>query len=126
MQRALEEFVLALRGSGLEPGLSECVDAYRAARIVGLDDRDRLREALGATLAKTEPGRAIFDDVFERYFSFTMFGERLPGAPESEPDDGNDADTDAPPSRETRTPTDTLLRMIETAARALVVHQACP
>ena len=45
MQRALEEFVLALRGSGLEPGLSECVDAYRAARIVGLDDRDRLREA---------------------------------------------------------------------------------
>lgn len=123
MQRALEEFVLALRGSGLEPGLSECVDAYRAARIVGLDDRDRLREALGATLAKTEPGRAIFDDVFERYFSFTMFGEGLPETaetPETEPgdDDGNAANGKAPPSGDARTPTDVLLRMIETADRA--------
>ncbi|WP_293395929.1 VWA domain-containing protein [Nevskia sp.] len=115
MQRALEEFVLALRGSGLEPGLSECVDAYRAARIVGLDDRDGLREALGATLAKTEPGRAIFDDVFERYFSFTMFDEPLPGASESDP--GAD-DVAARPPTDARTPTDILLRMIETTDRA--------
>jgi len=112
MQRAIEEFVLALRGSGLEPGLSECVDAYRAARIVGLDDREGLREALGATLAKTEPGRAIFDDVFEHYFSFTMFGERPPGA-----DDDANHDADESPVA-AQTPADALLRMIETADRA--------
>ncbi|MEW6168262.1 MAG: hypothetical protein AB1651_11275, partial [Pseudomonadota bacterium] len=63
MQRTLEEFFRALRGSGLEPGLSECLDAYRAALLVGPDDRSRLREALGATLAKTGAQRALFERV---------------------------------------------------------------
>lgn len=109
MQRALEEFVLALRGSGLEPGLSECIDAYHAARIVGLDDRERLREALGATLAKTEIGREIFDDVFDRYFSFTLFGESRSGSGEP-----NTAHAKLQPTANNEPAAETLLRMIET------------
>lgn len=109
MQRALEEFVLALRGSGLEPGLSECIDAYHAARIVGLDDRERLREALGATLAKTEIGREIFDDVFDRYFSFTLFDESRSGSGEP-----NTAHAELQSTAKHESAAETLLRMIET------------
>lgn len=59
MLRVLDEFIGALRGSGLEPGLSECIEARRAALLVGPGDRTLLREALGATLAKTASAREL-------------------------------------------------------------------
>lgn len=121
MQRALEEFLLALRGGGVQPGLSECIDAYAAVRIVGVDDRGGLREALGACLAKTEAARAIFDDVFARYFAFEIF--RAPASPSAEDADGAGESSDpslptpaAPPSEGAEA--DALLRMVETHDRA--------
>ena len=109
MQRTLEEFLRALRGSGLESGLSERLDAYQAAVLVGPDDRGRLREALGATLAKNAEQRALFDQVFERFFAFDLF------QPEAGEAAGGVAPDDAAPSEQ---PADTLLRMIETGDRA--------
>lgn len=109
MQRTLEEFLRALRGSGLESGLSERLDAYQAAVLVGPDDRGRLREALGATLAKTAEQRALFDQVFERFFTFALFH---PEAGEAK--DGAAPERAAPAEG----PADALLRMIETGDRA--------
>ena len=109
MQRTLEEFLRALRGSGLESGLSERLDAYQAAVLVGPDDRGRLREALGATLAKTAEQRALFDEVFERFFTFALFH---PEAGEAK--DGAAPERAAPAEG----PADALLRMIETGDRA--------
>ena len=109
MQRTLEEFLRALRGSGLESGLSECLDAYQAAVLVGPDDRGRLREALGATLAKTAEQRALFDQVFERFFTFGLFD------PEAGEANGGAAPERAAPAEG---PADALLRMIETGDRA--------
>ncbi len=74
MQNTLEDFFKALRGSDLEVSLNAQVDAARATQLVGWRERDLLKSALGATLAKSEPDRAIFDETFERFFRFDSFG----------------------------------------------------
>lgn len=118
MQRTLEELILALRGGGLEPGLSECIDALHAVRMVGLERRDDLREALGSTLAKNEVSREIFDDVFDRFFSFSAFSNLAsndaPAATVGDTPEGLERPDDPAPA----VPADGLLRMIETGDRA--------
>jgi uncharacterized protein with von Willebrand factor type A (vWA) domain len=70
MQTTLEDFFKALRGSDLEVGLNEQIDAGRALELVGFSDRDVLKNALGTTLAKTTTDRQAFDECFERFFAF--------------------------------------------------------
>jgi uncharacterized protein with von Willebrand factor type A (vWA) domain len=123
MQRALEEFLLALRGGGLQPGLSECIDAYTAVRILGVGDRDALREALGACLAKSEAAREVFDEVFERYFAFEIFSApQAAGATEAD-----ENVRPSPPASETciseGAEADALLRIIETHDRAALARR---
>jgi len=66
---ALARFVAALRDEGLAASPAEAVDAARALAAVGVEDRERVRSALRATLAKTLRGRATFDVVFDRFFA---------------------------------------------------------
>lgn len=108
MLRVLDEFIGALRGSGLEPGLSECIEARRAALLVGPGDRTLLREALGATLAKTASARELFDDTFERYFAFIPFDGR--------PHTSSRPRTTHPETAQA-SPVETLLQMIEVGDR---------
>jgi uncharacterized protein len=61
-------FVDALRQAGLTPSVSESLDAAAAVAHAGIE-RPVLREALAATLVKDHADRAIFDEVFERYFA---------------------------------------------------------
>ncbi len=82
MQATLEDFFKALRGSDLEISLNAQIDAARATALVGWHERDLLKSALGATLAKTLPDRAIFDQTFDRFFRFDSFGtNKLAPAP---------------------------------------------
>jgi hypothetical protein len=74
LQATLEDFFKALRGSGLEVSLNAQIDAARAIGLVGWRERDLVKHALGATLAKTMPDRANFDDTFDRFFRFDFFG----------------------------------------------------
>lgn len=76
MQATLEDFFKALRGSDLEISLNAQIDAARATALVGWRERDLLKSALGATLAKTLPDRAVFDQTFDRFFRFDSFGTR--------------------------------------------------
>ncbi|HEY8711196.1 MAG TPA: VWA domain-containing protein [Burkholderiaceae bacterium] len=76
MQATLEDFFKALRGSDLEISLNAQIDAARATALVGWSERDLLKSALGATLAKTLPDRAVFDQTFDRFFRFESFGTR--------------------------------------------------
>lgn len=108
--------MLALRGCGLQPGLSECIDAYRAARIVGLQDRAALGDALGACLAKSEADCTLFDEVFARYFAFRPFG--APPAGTGETNDGEPLDAQSLQPDAAGPPLEALLRMIETGDRA--------
>ncbi len=73
MQATLEDFFKALRGATLEPTLDAELDASRAVALVGWSDRERLKDALGSTLAKSIVERDIFDETFERFFLFDAF-----------------------------------------------------
>lgn len=79
MQETLEDFFKALRGSDLDVTLTDSIEAGRAIEIVGLADREVLKHALGATLAKSMDERLIFDACFDRFFSFDTFKERPAG-----------------------------------------------
>ncbi|MDV9193562.1 hypothetical protein R6L23_36045, partial [Streptomyces sp. SR27] len=64
----LTGLVAALRAHGFGIGTGETVDAGRALEAVGFTDRERVREALAATLLHGERQRAVFDQVFDLYF----------------------------------------------------------
>ena len=69
MESALTGFVRVLRNAELRVSPAETLDAARAMELVGYADRDRLREVLSATLAKTVPEKALFDECFARFFA---------------------------------------------------------
>jgi uncharacterized protein len=57
-----------LRGEGVAVGTSELLDAFAALREITWTSEVDFREALGATLAKSQEDRRIFELVFERFF----------------------------------------------------------
>ncbi|MEU7037683.1 VWA domain-containing protein [Streptomyces sp. NPDC046237] len=67
----LTGLVHALRAHGLSIGTGESVDAGHALEAVGFTDRERVREALAATLLHKEGQRPLFDRVFDLYFPLT-------------------------------------------------------
>ncbi|MGV9455426.1 vWA domain-containing protein [Streptomyces sp. NPDC003635] len=74
----LTSLVAALRAHGIRIGTGETVDAAEAVAALGLEDRERLREGLAATLLHGTAQRPVFDPVFDLYFP------RGVGAPEGE------------------------------------------
>ena len=69
MQDAVHRFVRLLRLHGLRIGVSEAVDAMRAAAAPGvLADREILRSALRVCLVKDRRDEAEFDRIFDRFF----------------------------------------------------------
>ncbi|MFF7633464.1 VWA domain-containing protein [Kitasatospora sp. NPDC008050] len=71
-QRALPErltgFVHALRGHQVRVGPGETVDAAAVLAVLGLADRERLREGLAAALLRGQGQRPVFDATFDLYF----------------------------------------------------------
>jgi len=68
MALRLVDFARELREEGVMTGTSELLDAVAVLRAVAWTDRDAFREALAATLAKSQEDRRIFALVFERFF----------------------------------------------------------
>ncbi|MEH0632160.1 VWA domain-containing protein [Streptomyces bottropensis] len=64
----LTAFVRALRGHGIRIGPGETVDAAAVLEVLGLTDRERIREGLAAALLRADRQRAVFDTAFELYF----------------------------------------------------------
>src|SRR5918992_547888 len=64
----LLEMADELRNEGVAVGTSELLDAFDALREVGWEEREDFREALGATLAKSQEDRRVFELVFDRFF----------------------------------------------------------
>jgi len=61
-------FCEELRGEGLAVGTSEILDAFAALEQVSWESRDDFREALAATIAKSQEDRRVFELLFERWF----------------------------------------------------------
>lgn len=78
MHDLLPDFINLLRGHGVRISISESIDAARTLALIGYEDKATLRNSLAATLAKTKPEQAIFQDCFDAYFSFTPFSEKKP------------------------------------------------
>ena len=64
----LLEFGEELRREGVALGTSELLDAFAVLREVDWHDQRQFREALAATLAKSQEDRHIFELTFERFF----------------------------------------------------------
>jgi uncharacterized protein with von Willebrand factor type A (vWA) domain len=76
MDQILEDFIFALRGSGIRISISESTDAMRAVELMGYGDREVLKDALSAALAKSQAEKEIFEECFERFFAFDAFSTR--------------------------------------------------
>ncbi|MCW2830182.1 MAG: hypothetical protein JWP31_874 [Aeromicrobium sp.] len=64
----LVELVTALRSKGIPAGTSETVDAAAVVQVLGMSDREQLREGLAAALVRRGGQRAVFDMTFDIYF----------------------------------------------------------
>jgi len=69
MDERLEDFAGLLRQNGLRVSPAEVADAAQAAVLVGVADRSAFRGALRATLVKRGQDAAVFDRLFELYFT---------------------------------------------------------
>ncbi len=70
-------FADELRSEGVAIGTSELLDAFAALGEVPWTVRDDLREALAATLAKSQEDRRIFELIFERFLFRAAEGEAV-------------------------------------------------
>lgn len=64
----LVEFVEALRGVGIAVGPSETVDAGRVMTVLGLGNRDELREGLACAVLRRADHRDTYDAMFDLWF----------------------------------------------------------
>src|SRR5271165_2167873 len=68
MPARILEFGEELRREGVAVGTSEMLDAFEVLREISWTSQEDFREALAATLAKSQEDRRIFELVFERFF----------------------------------------------------------
>jgi uncharacterized protein len=66
-----------LRGEGVAVGTAELLDAFSALEAVPWTNPADFREALAATIAKSQEDRRIFELIFERYFFRAAEAEAL-------------------------------------------------
>src|SRR3989442_13398601 len=79
----LLELADELRREGLAVGTSELLDAFHALEELSWTDQEDFREALAATLAKSQEDRRVFEIVFDRFFFRAVEGEAVErGLPE--------------------------------------------
>lgn len=70
----LVEFVGALREHSILAGPGETVDAARVLAVLGMAEREQVREGLAAALLRRSGQRAVFDQVFDLYFPASVGG----------------------------------------------------
>jgi uncharacterized protein with von Willebrand factor type A (vWA) domain len=64
----LLDFADELRREGMQVGTSELLDAFDALRHVPWTNEEDFREALAATIAKSQEDRRVFELLFDRFF----------------------------------------------------------
>jgi uncharacterized protein with von Willebrand factor type A (vWA) domain len=82
----LVEFVEALRGQGISVGPSETVDAGRVMAVLGLGDREALREGIACAVLRRADHRDTYDAMFDLFFPGAL-GARTVLSDDEAPDD---------------------------------------
>lgn len=89
MSEVVADFIRALREADVRVSPSEAIDAGETLATLGFEDRALLREGLALALAKSTPEKQLFDETFDRFFTFGVFtsaaevGEARPGTDET-------------------------------------------
>ncbi|MGB9898896.1 MAG: hypothetical protein ACPLTO_13390, partial [Thermanaerothrix sp.] len=68
MERRMVQFIAALRASGVRISLAESTDAFQAVEQLGVQDRERFRLSLRATLIKDARDIPVFERLFPLFF----------------------------------------------------------
>lgn len=76
MTEVLGDFIRALRAADVRVSTSESIDAGNVVDLVGLGERDALRDALSQVLAKSADEKQSFRETFDRFFAFDQFKSR--------------------------------------------------
>src|SRR6266699_3488541 len=71
------ELAEELRREGVAVGTSELLDAFAVLGEISWTSQEDFREALAATLAKSQEDRRVFELVFERFFFRAAESEAL-------------------------------------------------
>jgi hypothetical protein len=82
----MEDFFRALRAADVRVSPAEAIDAHLTVACVGYADRELLRDALCATLAKSEDEVDRFEATFDTFFARAAF--QVPPPPEN-PDESS-------------------------------------
>ncbi|MCV7085511.1 vWA domain-containing protein [Mycolicibacter hiberniae] len=70
-------FVEALRAQGISVGPSETVDAGRVLTVIGLGDREVLREGLACAVLRRPDHRDTYDAMFDLWFPAALGGRTV-------------------------------------------------
>jgi hypothetical protein len=68
MDQRIIDFIAGLRAAGVRISIAESEDAFKAARCIGVLNRDEFQASLRTTLVKEASDRPIFDQLFPLYF----------------------------------------------------------
>ncbi|WP_334162470.1 vWA domain-containing protein [Phenylobacterium sp.] len=98
MQHTLQDFLRALRAADVRVSPAEAIDAARTVETVGYADRELFKDALCATLAKSEAEVVAFDRTFETFFARQALDLPPP------PPEGGQADGEPRPAEVSESP----------------------
>jgi uncharacterized protein len=73
----IASFCEELRAEGVPVGTAELLDAFEALEAVPWTDAEDFREALAATIAKSQEDRRVFELLFDRFFFRAAEAEAL-------------------------------------------------
>jgi uncharacterized protein with von Willebrand factor type A (vWA) domain len=104
----LVEFVEALRGVGIAVGPSETVDAGQVMTVLGLGDREVLREGLACAVLRRADHRDTYDAMFDLWFPAALGARTV--VSDDEVDDA--ADRDGLPAQDVEAMRAALLEML--------------
>jgi uncharacterized protein with von Willebrand factor type A (vWA) domain len=80
----LVEFVEALRGQGISVGPSETVDAGRVMTVLGLGDREALREGIACAVLRRADHRDTYDAMFDLFFPAALGARTVLDEPDAD------------------------------------------
>lgn len=73
LNSTLVDFVKVLRNADIKVSPAETLDAMECMNVVGVRDREFLRNSLSLVLAKNPEEKEAFHDCFERFFTIDKF-----------------------------------------------------
>ncbi len=87
MEQRIIDFIAGLRTAGVRVSIAESADAFRAVEALGVQDRERFRVALRATLVKEPQDVPTFEQLFPLFFGSDAPPPMGSAAEELGPDD---------------------------------------